>query len=460
MSNAFSMTLTQAANAIGANYKGEDVMLHGVSTDTRTLEAGQLFIALKGPNFDGHDYIIQALEKGAVASMVSESHEQCSEIQVEDTRLGLGQLAKVWREQLEFPVIAVTGSNGKTTVKEMLASICKQETGTADKVLSTKGNLNNDIGMPLTLLQLGRHHEYAVIEMGANHSGEIKYLSEIAKPDIAVITNAGAAHLEGFGSLEGVARAKGEVFTSLGDDATAIVNADDAFCSLWLDMIKKTSDKIKIVTFALNNNADVTANWNMSSEGSKLEVKTPHGQFNVALALLGEHNIMNALAAVAAAIAAGISIRAIQQGLNTMQAIPGRLELKAGMNGSRIIDDTYNANPSSLSVAIHVLKTFPGSHYLALGDMGELGTDAIGIHQRAGEEAKREGISQLYTIGTMARAAAKTFGSNADAFEEHHVAVNKIKNDLDSNVTLLVKGSRLSHMERVVDALTLGIGGD
>ena len=285
-------------------------------------------------------------------------------------------------------------------------------------------------------------------------------MSEIAIPDIAVITNAGAAHLEGFGTLEGVARAKGEAFTSLREGATAIVNADDAFCSLWLDMIKKTSGKINILTFALKNKADVTANWKISNQGSDLEVKTPKGQFHVELALLGEHNVMNALAAVAAAIAAGISIQAIQKGLNAMHPVPGRLELKAGVNGSRVIDDTYNANPTSLSAAIHVLKTFPGSHFLALGDMGELGADAISIHERAGEEAKREGISQLYTIGSMASETAKKFGSNAYAFDEHQSAINKIKNDLDSDVTLLVKGSRLSHMERVVDALTLGLGGD
>ena len=464
MNTAFSMTLKQAAAAIGASYQGEDVLLQGVSTDTRTLEPGQLFIALKGPSFDGHHYIRQAKEKGAVACMVSDAHdsasESLSEILVDDTRLGLGKLAKAWREQLELPVIAITGSNGKTTVKEMLASICRQETGVAGKVLATRGNLNNDIGMPLTLLQLDALHEYAVIEMGANHSGEIKYLSEIARADIAVITNAATAHIEGFGSLEGVARAKGEAFTALREGATAIVNADDQFCPLWLDLIKKTSGKINIVTFALNHKADVSASWQTTSEGSKLEVNTAQGQFTVELALLGEHNVMNALAAVAAASAAGISTEAIQAGLNAMHAVPGRLELKTGMNGSRIIDDTYNANPASLSAAIHVLKTFPGSHYLALGDMGELGVDAIRIHERVGEEAKSEGISQLYTIGSMASAAARTFGSEAYTFDAHQPAINKIQNDLNTDVTLLVKGSRLSHMEQVVDALTVGAGGD
>lgn len=460
MSTAFSMTLKQAAAAIGASCHGENVQLKGVSTDTRSIKPGQLFIALKGPNFDGHDYLKQAMEKGAVASMVSRSQGSGNEILVEDTRLGLGKLAKAWREQLDLPVIAITGSNGKTTVKEMLASICRQQVAAVEKVLATRGNLNNDIGLPLTLLELGEQHEYAVIEMGANHPGEINYLTEIAKPDVAVLTNAGAAHLEGFGTLEGVARAKGEMFTALTDGATAIVNADDPFSPLWLNILRSTSEKIKIMTFALNHAADVSANWHASNKGSKLQVNTPNGEFSVELALLGEHNVMNALAAVAAARAAGISIDAIQEGLDAMHAVPGRLELKTGMNGSRIIDDTYNANPASLSAAIHVLKTFPGSHYLALGDMGELGPDAIRIHADAGEEAKRENVNQLYAIGAMASAAARAFGSKAYTFDTHQAAINKILKDLNTDVTLLVKGSRLSHMEYVVDALTAGAGGD
>jgi len=460
MNAAFSMSLKQAANAMGAHYQGDDVLLKGVSTDTRSIQSGELFVALIGPNFDGHQYINTAIDKGAVACMVSTSQNSGNELLVEDTRLGLGRLANVWRSQLNLPVIAVTGSNGKTTVKEMLASIFKQNVKTDDHVLATKGNLNNDIGLPLTLLQLNKQHEYAVIEMGANHPGEIKYLAELAQPDIAVVTNAGAAHLEGFGSLEGVARAKGEAFTTLNDGSTAIINADDAYYSLWLEMIKKTSKSINVVSFGLNQNADVSANWQATGQGCKLEVRTAQAEFDIELKLLGQHNVQNALAAVAAAIAAGVSIDNIRAGLSAMHAVPGRLELKTGINGSRIIDDTYNANPTSLSAAIHVLKDFPGAHYLALGDMGELGTDAKKIHQQVGIDAKNEGVKQLYSVGVMAAEAAQTFGENAFVFDAHPPAINKIQNDLNSNVTLLVKGSRLSHMEYVVDALTIGAGGD
>jgi UDP-N-acetylmuramoyl-tripeptide--D-alanyl-D-alanine ligase len=460
MNTAFSMTLKQAANAMGARYQGEDVQLQGVSTDTRSIKPGELFVALIGPNFDGHDYLTQAREKGALACMVSVSADDGNELQVEDTRLGLGKLARVWREQLKLPVITVTGSNGKTTVKEMLASILKCKTKMAEAVLATRGNLNNDIGLPLTLLKLNEQHQYAVIEMGANHPGEIKYLSEMAQPDIAVVTNAGAAHLEGFGSLDGVAKAKGEAFTTLRDGATAIVNADDAYYSLWQDMIRKASNSINVVTFGLNKKADVSAHWQATGQGSKLEVRTPQGEFDVKLNLLGEHNVMNALAAVAASIVAGVSIDAIQTGLSSMQVVPGRLELKSGINGSRIIDDTYNANPTSLTAAIRVLKTFPGAHYLALGDMGELGTETKRIHQQAGVDAKNNGVNHLYAVGSMASAAAETFGKNSFVFDTHQTAINSIQNELNTNVTLLVKGSRLSHMEYVVDALTVSAIGD
>lgn len=460
MTAAFSMTLKQVADAMGADYQGEDIQLHGVSTDTRSIQPGELFVALIGPNFDGHEYIKQARDKGAVACMVSEAHDSGNEIHVDDTRLGLGKLAGIWRAQLKLPVIAVTGSNGKTTVKEMLAAIFKHETKKAERVLATRGNLNNDIGLPLTLLQLNEQHQYAVIEMGANHPNEIKYLSGIAQPDIALVTNAGAAHLEGFGSLEGVAKAKGEAFTTLHDGATAIVNADDAFYSLWREMINNTSNSINVVTFGLNQNADVSARWQATGQGSMLEVSTAQGSFDVEIKLLGEHNVMNALAAVATSMVAGVSIDAIQAGLNDVQVVPGRLQLKTGLNGSRVIDDTYNANPTSLSAAIHVLKTFPGAHYLALGDMGELGAETKGIHEQAGIDAKKNGVDHLYTVGAMASSAAQTFGKNSFVFDTHQSAIKTIQKDLNANVTLLVKGSRLSHMEYVVDALTVSAGGD
>ncbi len=445
----FAMTLHQAARAIGARASGEDVAINGVSTDTRTLRPGQLFVALHGPHFDGHDYIAQAIEKGAVACLVDRQVDVMVPLMmVEDTRLALGKLAKVWRQKLAVPLVAVTGSNGKTTVKEMLAAIFACET----PVLATRGNLNNDIGLPLTLLQLHAGHQRAVVEMGANHPGEIAYLTEIAVPDVGVITNAGAAHLEGFGSLEGVARAKGELFAGLPADGVAVINADDPFASLWREIAAAR----RVVTFGLKEGADVSADWQAGENGSQMKVRTPQGEFDIQLPLLGEHNVLNALAAIAAAQAAGATCQAIRDGLNTMQAVPGRLQLKRGLRGSRIIDDTYNANPTSLTAALKVLRDFPGEHLLALGDMGELGAEAEALHTAAGRQAREGGVDRLYTIGRMAAAAARAFGEAAMPFDVQDAAIDAIQKDLNNDTTLLVKGSRLSHMERVVNALVNG----
>ena len=444
----FQMRLHEAADALGAHWAGEDVMLQGVGTDTRTLQTGQLFVALHGPNFDGHDYLAEAKAKGAAACMVEKPVANCSALIVGDTRLALGQLARVWRHHFAMPLVAVTGSNGKTTVKEMLASIFAR----LGEVLATRGNLNNDIGVPLTLLGLDSSHTSAVVELGANHAGEIAYLTALAEPNVAVITNAASAHLEGFGTLNGVANAKGEIFQGLKEDGTAIINADDEFASLWRGLAK---DK-KVLSFGLQNPADIAAQWQVGDRGSQIHVSTPEGKVKLQLALLGEHNVMNALAAIAAAQAAGVKLTTIKAGLEAMQPVAGRLQLKAGIHGSRIIDDTYNANPASLAAAIEVLAGFTGKHILVLGDMGELGDEARELHAQAGRFARAHGVDRLYTVGPMAAAAAEAFGKEAQQCDSHEAASKALQQELTDDATVLVKGSRLSRMERVVQRLESG----
>ncbi len=443
--SGFNMMLSDAATALGATVQGENRPLQGVSTDTRQIQPGNLFIALKGPNFDGHDYLRQAMDKGAAACLVSRQTDVPA-IRVADTRLALGQLAQAWRQQHRLPLLAVTGSNGKTTVKEMIAAIFSQHA----RVLATRGNLNNDIGLPLTLLRLDEHDAYAVVELGANHAGEIASLTDIARPDVAIITNAGAAHLEGFGSVEGVARAKGELFAGLSDEGVAIINADDTYAPLWREL----AGEHRIVTFGLQQAADIRARWQDEAGGSHLQVQMPDAELALHLPLPGEHNVMNALAAIAATRACGIDAGTIRAGLQGMRSVPGRLQIKAGLGGSRIIDDTYNANPSSLSAALKVLRGFPGRHFLALGDMGELGPDAEMQHAVAGKQARQQGVERLYAVGPMAAAASRAFGASGWHFDAHQAAIDMLRQDLQDDVTLLVKGSRLSHMERLVEALS------
>ncbi len=442
--------LQDVALALDARLLGEDGVFDGVATDTRQLRPGQLFVALQGPNFDGHDYIATAAARGAVAVLVAhEVKTELPQIVVAEPRAALGEMAALWRARFDIPLIAITGSNGKTTVKEMLAAILGQN----KKILATLGNLNNEIGLPLTLLQLDGSHRAAVIEAGASKPGDIAYLTRIAAPTVAVLINAAGAHLAGFGSLESVARSKGEIFAGLAEDGTAIINADDVFADSW----REQAGAHRVLSFALDAEADVRGRWR--AEGA-LQITTPQGKLSVSLPLSGRHNAMNALAATAAALAAGAVLADIRSGLESLSPVPGRLCWKAGVNGARILDDTYNANPASLLAALEVLADIPGERCLALGDMAELGDEAEALHASAGRRAFDAGVTRLYAVGELSRFAVDAFseldGGQAWHFACQELLVERLQADLRAGCTLLVKGSRSAHMEHVVDALTEG----
>lgn len=433
------------------------VRFDGVSTDTRKLVQGDLYVALRGEHFDGADFIAQAAQSGAVAALLNADSYRgepspCPLLLVEDTRLALGQLAACWRAQFAIPLVAITGSNGKTTVKEMLAAILRVAAGSTDAVLATKGNFNNDIGMPLTLLQLNAEHRYAVIEMGMNHPGEINYLTMLARPQVALINNASGAHLAGMGSVEAVAQAKGEIFDGLQYGGSAIINADDEHAPLW----RKLAGANSLLEFGLNQQADVSGVWQASATGLRLDVQTPLGDFTADLHVPGEHNARNALAATAAAIALNLSLESIVAGLEAFAGVAGRLQRKSARHGATVIDDTYNANPASLRAAISVLAQTEGKRLLVLGDMGELGENAAGFHAEIGRAARQAGIEQLYALGELSRNAVQAFGSNAHHFVSVEALQAALEKQLDADTTVLVKGSRFMKMERVVKYLASG----
>ncbi len=444
------MKISEAVLALGGKIEGEDAEFFAVSTDTRKIGSGDLFVALKGGHFDGADFAVQALKSGAAAVMVNEgswTDSMSPALLVQDTRLALGNLSAYWRKQFEIPLVAITGSNGKTTVKEMTAAILRAAAGSIDAVLATKGNLNNDIGMPLTLLQLNKQHRYAVIEMGMNHFGEISYLTRIAKPQIALINNASGAHLEGLGSVEGVARAKGEIFEGLQDSGIAIINADDEHAPLWRSLASSNSR----LEFGLNEKSDIKGSWQPHESGLRLEVRTPKGEIEVLMQVPGEHNARNALAAISIAIALDIPLKSIASGLEHFSGVAGRMQRKKGRNGASLIDDTYNANPASMRAAIKVLAKSAGRRVMVLGDMGELGSDAESMHAEIGQFAKESGIERLYALGEMSRIAAREFGENARHFERIEDLQNELEGELQEGTTLLFKGSRFMKMERAVE---------
>lgn len=422
---------------------GADVTFTAVGSDSRGLGGGELFVALKGPNFDGHDFIGAAEAAGAVAAMLSRSVETALPyVEVADTRMGLGRLAADWRSQFAIPLVAVTGSNGKTTVKEMIAAILN-EMGPG---LVTEGNLNNDIGVPLTLLRMRARDRYAVIEMGMNHAGEIDYLSRLAYPTVALITNAAEAHIEGLGSVTAVARAKGEIFSGLASDGVAVLNADDAHIALWREMAAPR----RSISFGLTRKADVRGEYAGNPEGSQIFIKTPEGGIDMKLPLLGRHNVMNALAATTAAMQVGASRKNVKTGMEKLRAMAGRLEIRKGFHGARVLDDTYNANPASVAAGLDVLRAYPGETVLVLGDMAELGKAAPAIHRRVGELAKRLGINRLFALGKLGDAAAEGFGSGGEHHAEYRMLTGALRGCMHAEMTILVKGSRAAHMERII----------
>lgn len=444
------MPLSTAASMMDGQLVGDDKHFTSVGTDSRHIEDGQLFYALKGEHFDGHAYLKSALEAGAAGVVVNQTHALDEDIKpaivVEDTYKGLGLLAAGWRAEFSGPVVGITGSNGKTTVKEMLAAILKQKTGGQAKVLSTKGNLNNHIGLPLTLLNIKKEHAYAVVEMGMNHEGEIRYLTQIAKPDVVLINNAGSAHLGELGSLEAIARAKGEIIEGLAEAGTAVLNGDDHYYEFW----KKLVNDKPVMTFGFNAGHDVQGL--LDSDG-QLEIRAQAGEVTVKLQSLGEHNAKNALAATAVALVLGASLSEIKSGLERFGGVAGRLQQQAGFKGALLIDDTYNANPMSMRAAVDVLKAFGSNTILVAGDMGELGEDAREMHAEIGAYAKQVGINHLFTFGTLSAAMTKAFGVSAQHFESLEALIETIKTIIDEHTTVLVKGSRYMKMERVVNAL-------
>ncbi|MDT3707061.1 MAG: UDP-N-acetylmuramoyl-tripeptide--D-alanyl-D-alanine ligase [Thiobacillus sp.] len=442
------MYLSEAAAMLGASYAGSDAEVLRVSTDSRSIQPGDLFIALKGDRFDGGNFAAQALQKGAAGVVLdgSQAPDISLAIRVDDTRLALGRLAAAWRRRFAIPVVAITGSNGKTTVKEMLAAILRAETGSEASVLCTEGNLNNDIGLPLMLLWLRAAHRFAVLEMGMNHAGEIDYLTRLAQPGVAVINNALSAHIGFLGSHENIARAKGEIFNGLSDAGIAVFNADDAHARLWRDSNARRS----IIDFGLRQSAAVRGDYQPAGFGSALTLQLPNATLDITLQVPGEHNVMNALAAAAAAFALDVSHRSIVAGLSGFTGIKGRLQRKPALHGSTFIDDTYNANPDSAKAALAVLAQQAGRKVLVLGDMGELGANATAMHAEIGVAARAAGVDRLLALGDLTRHAVSAFGAGAMHFERIQELLAELENELTSDTTVLVKGSRFMQMERVV----------
>jgi UDP-N-acetylmuramoyl-tripeptide--D-alanyl-D-alanine ligase len=442
------LDIDTAAREIGAGRRGPGASFDGVTTDSRQVMHGDLFVALEGERFDGHDFVDQALELGAVAAMVSEpervKHPHARLIIVDDTRIGLGQLASRWRARFRIQLLAITGSNGKTSVKEMAAGCLRAAAGD-DAVLATAGNLNNDIGVPLMLLRLRSHHRYAVIEMGMNHLGEIAYLTRLAAPTVALVTNAGTAHIGELGSREAIAQAKGEIYQGLGENGIALINADDGFAGYWRSL---TAGR-RVVDFGLDQPAEVRGQWEAADGGSLITVTTAASSYRARLHVPGVHNVRNALAACAAAHALRIPWRAVARGLAEFEGAKGRLQSKPCRGGGVLIDDTYNANPDSARAAIAVLAAAAGTRILVLGDMGELGAEGRTLHEAVGSAAREAGIDRMLTLGELSEAAATAFGAGARHFHDVDELCAALEGMLGRDVTVLVKGSRFMRMERV-----------
>ena len=439
--------LVNAAAIMEGKLLGDDGRYMGISTDTRTLRPEQLFFALQGPNFDGSAFVDQAGKIGAAGAVVrAPVKSRIPLIRVADTRHALGRLAAAWRRQLSVTVIGLTGSNGKTTLKALISSCLS----TVASTTATRGNLNNEIGVPLTLAEIGPEHRFAVVEMGANHAGEIAWLTSLSEPDVVVITNAGPAHLEGFGSLAGVARAKGEILQGSVRPRRAILNADDTYLSLWRSM----AADLEITTFGLGPAADVRAVGVETHEAGADFTLLLHGrELPVSLRLPGRHNVANACAAAAVAAALDVDDASICEGLEAAEPVAGRLNPLPAANGATIFDDSYNANPASVIAAAEFIAGQQGEAWLVLGDMGELGPDSEKLHREVGEAARKAGVSRLFATGPLMRHAVDAFGPHGAWFESTEMLIDALRRSVTDDVSVLVKGSRATHMERVVHAL-------
>lgn len=451
-------TLRDAARVLGVELTGEDAAYGTVSTDSRTSEAAALFVALRGPNFDGAEFVAAAAASGAVGALVQRPVPvRLPQIVVPDALRALQRLAQAWRGGFDLPLVAVAGSNGKTSAKEMTAAILSRR----GACMATLGNLNNHIGVPLTLMRLDSSHRSAVVEMGANRIGDVAELVELARPTVGVITNAGAEHLEGFGDLDGVARGEGEMVAGLLPDATAIINADDRYAGYW----RGVASAKRIVSFGVRpadgGAADFTAKNSVQTieDGefaTRFTLACPLGERRITLRAGGAHNVANALAAAAAAVAAGASLDHIESGLADFRPVAGRLKLKAGMRDSWIIDDSYNANPSSVRAGLDVLRSLPGLTWLVLADMGELGEHTSDSHAQAGTYARDCGVKRLFAMGPQSARAVETFGTGGEWFADADSLIRRLRSELSPGVTVLIKGSRVNRLERVARALSDG----
>ena len=442
------MKLSDAAKILNGELKGEDAIFYGASTDTRSIQAGQLFFAWKGDKHDAHNFLDSIEAQGAIGAIVERytPSVNISQIVVKDSQKALGSLAKEWKKQWKGTVIALTGSNGKTTLKEMIASILREK----GQTLATEGNYNNHVGCPLTVLKLTDQHEYAVIEMGANHFEEIRYLTKIVQPNVAIVNNAGPCHLEGFGSIEGVAKAKGEIFEGLAKDGIAIINADDDYAKYWLGI----NTDHKIMTFGIRNDADVMAK-NIQKQSFELVI---HGEsIHVNLPLVGVHNILNACAAAAATYSVGVTLAEIKQGLENLHCVKGRLEKIQLSPNHILINDAYNGNPASLKAGIDALEGIADHTWLVLGDMRELGDLAVSMHEDCGRYAKVKGFDQLLALGELSQKSAEAFGEGSRYFTSHDDIIATLQENLkaiqNESVAILVKGSNSMKMFVVAEAM-------
>jgi UDP-N-acetylmuramoyl-tripeptide--D-alanyl-D-alanine ligase len=442
--------LSDLAAATGGRLIGADREFGRVNQDSRKLARGELFVAIKGESFDGHEFLGQAEKLGAAGALVErETAGALPQVLVKDSRKALGQYAAAWRRRFPLKLVGVTGSSGKTTLKEMLASILRVSGAT----LATRGNLNNDIGMPLTLLELDASCRYAVIEMGTNHPGEIGYLAALAAPDVGVITNAGPAHLEFLKDIAGVAKEKGAIYTHLAPGGVAVINADDPYASLWRGMAGEHA----VRGFGLKPEADFHPQPGSLQQGAsgswRFRLVSPGGEVDLEISLPGKHNVGNALAAAAAAVSAGATLAEVREGLAQAPVTAGRLIVGESLNGARLIDDTYNANPLSLNAAAEFAVSLGGPVWLALGDMGELGGSAERLHSESGARLRALGVERLYAVGPMSRHTVEAFGKEGRWFENQEALSRALRSELKSAVTVLVKGSRSLRTERVVEAL-------